>query len=809
MFKHYIKITWREFAKDSLYTWIKIGGFALGIAACLLITLYTKHELSYDKQYKNTERIYRVVRNFKDQDGLIKGVHFQAPFAQALMDEFPEIEKAGRFNAVELFGAGSNQVRTTEALENSYEEGFVYADQEILDILEVPFVYGDPKNALTEANSIVITKSKANKFFSDENPVGKQMIVSNDIDNPYTVSGVIEDFPNNSHINFDFLIALHPNIFYKGEQTKWTAWNYPTYVLLKPGTNIKELEEKLKLISQKYMSPAFERYGHELAEEIKSKYSYKLQPIKDIYLKSADIRLDGFKNGDIRFVRLFGAIALFILIIAGINFVNLSTARSTNRAKEVGLRKTIGARKKYIINQFFFESIAYSIISVAAGILIASLILPVFNNLADKSLVMPLGKWFFVPVLFTAALIIGFAAGAYPSFYLSSFKPIKVMKGNFSGGKSKSLLRNGLVVFQFTTSIILSVSTIVVNNQLNFILNKKLGFQKDQVVLLHGTNTLENNITPFKNELLKISTVENVSISDYLPIKGTRRNGNSFWKEGRTNIDKSIGGQRWRVDYDYLETLGMKLVDGRNFSEAISTDRNAAIINEMMAKELGFENPVGKRITNGGATWEIIGVIEDFHYESIKYDIQPLVMNLGNSPQTMTIKIQSSDVGNTIKEIQNRWKEFSPNQAFRYSFLNSDFAMMYSDIQRLGKIFFVFAILAILIACLGLFGLAEYITKGRIKEIGVRKVNGARISNILGILNKDFITWVFLSFIIASPIAWYAINRYLQNFAYKIEVGWWVFIAAGSATLIIAILTVSWQSFRAAARNPVEALRYE
>jgi len=807
MIKTNFKIIWREFTRDQFYSWIKIGGLALGISLCFIIALFIKHELSYDTYYKNTDRIYRIVGVFNVDGKVDRAIYFQAPFAQALMDEFPEIEKAGRFNAVELFGAGSNQIRRSDQMESTYEEGFVYADQEILEILETPFIHGNSKHALVEPNNIVITQSKADKFFPNENPVGKTMIINNDEENHYKIGGVIKNFPKNSHVKYDIFLALHPNIFYPGEQTNWSANNYFTYALVKPGTDIQLLEKKLKLISTKYIIPAYVKSGYAEEKDLANVFSYELQNVSDIRLKSSMI--EGNKsNGDIRFVWLFGLIAMFILIIACINFINLTTAKTVGRAKEVGLKKTIGVRRGAIIRQFLFESMLYSCVSIVIGVFLVKLFLPHFNNLSGKSLEIPWGEWWLFPSILFTIIILGFVAGVYPSFYLSSFKPVDVLKGN-KGSNNKGLnLRNALVVFQFAASIMLIIGTISIYRQMNFVINKKIGFDKEQVVILRGTNTLDNKIQTFKNELKKLPEVKNVTVSGFLPIHGTLRNGNSF-RNAEDPSAESIHSQRWDVDYEYIKTLGMKIIEGRDFLDEPGSDRDAVIINQAMAKQLNIDNILEGRITNHRGTLNIIGVVEDFHFESIRNKIEPLCMNLDNSPNSIAIKVNTSDMSNLIQSITGVWNTFSPNQTIRYSFLSSDYGNMYNDIQRIGYVFFIFTLLAIFVACLGLFGLAEFSIKNRIKEIGVRKVNGAKVWELITMLNTGFAKWVIIAFFIATPLAWYGMNKWLENYAYKTELSWWIFALAGVIAISIALITVSWQSWRAASRNPVEALRYE
>jgi putative ABC transport system permease protein len=689
-------------------------------------------------------------------------------------------------------------------------------------------VYGDRAHALDMPGTIVISKCKADKYFPNEDPVGKSFIINNDVSKPYRIAGVM-DFPAKSHFQYDFLITLKGVEFWDGEQTGWGATNYHTYVELRSGTDAAVFETKLSVIFRKYIIPKEQQGGNGKSDKLLDRYSYQLQPVHDIHLRSEGIA-DGLSHGDIRFVWFFGVIAGIILLIACINFINLSTAKSVNKAKEVGLRKTVGSKKSNLIGQFLTESLLYSFFSFFLGIMLAATILPYFNILSAKSLIIPWDEWWWVlPLLVFASVIVGILAGLYPSFYLSSFKPASVLKGSLSRGSKSSNMRSILVVFQFTVSIILITGTIIIYRQMSYILNKQVGFDKEQVLLLQGANTMGDRTT-FKNELLKLPGVKNVSISDYLPIAGTKRNGNPFRNVEKTSPGFSAG-QFWLVDCDYLKTMGMKLVEGRDFSIDMPTDSKSAIINQTMTKELGLRNPIGQRITNGGDILTVIGVIEDFHFESFREKIRSVCLALGNSPNVVpvktetsgllstaslgispniiSVKISTSDISGAIQSITRVWNKFSVNQPIRYSFLDDNYTLMYADVKRMGRIFSTFALLAIIVACLGLFALSSFMIEQRTKEIGVRKVIGAKSIEVTKTLNKDFLTWVALSFIIATPIAWYAMNKWLQNFAYKTELNWWVFAIAGLIALVIAMLTVSWQSWRAATRNPVEALKYE
>src|SRR5687768_7151764 len=618
MIKNYFKIAWRNLLKQKIYSAIKIGGLSLSIATCLLIALYIKHELSYDKSWSNADRIFRIVGEYNDNGKIELGVDWPAPMAKAIAEDFPEVEKAGRLMPdPSFYGGGNNQIRRVDQSQNSYEEGFTYADQAMLDMLQMPMVYGDRQHALTEPNTMVITRGMAEKYFPDQDPVGKLMILNSDNKKLYKIGGVIENFPATSHLQYNFLLTLTGHEFWQGEQTMWLASNYPTYVLLKPGTDVAQFQTKLNLISKKYFVPARKNAGNVDADEIAKNTKYLAQPISEVHLHSYNID-DDLEKGDIRFVWLFGAVACFILIIACINFINLSTAKSANRAKEVGLRKVVGSYRISLIMQFLIESLLFSILSFVIGIIIAAILLPYFNTLSAKSLIIPWNDWWLLASILIAAIVVGVFAGLYPSFYLSSFKPVDVLKGQLSRGSKNSVLRNGLVVFQFAISVILIISTLVIYSQAKYILNKKTGFDKDQVLLIQGTNTLEDKTEVFKKELQKIAQVKTVSIGDYLPVTGTKRNGNPFWKEGKTKEDADVGGQIWRVDHDYIKTMGMKVIEGRDFSKDMASDSAAVIINKSMANDLGLTKPIGKRITNGWETFNVIGVVEDFNFELMK-----------------------------------------------------------------------------------------------------------------------------------------------------------------------------------------------
>ena len=807
MFENYFKIGWRNLTKQKMYSSIKIGGFALGIAACFLIALFIRDELNYDTHYPDVDRIFRIYASFTNEGTTESEVSWQAPFAGAIKADYPEIEKAGRLNPNELFGAGSNEIRRGDELENTYEEGFTYIDQELLEILKVPMIYGNPAHCLDEPKTIVITRRKADKYFPNENPVGKAFIVNNDVSKPFKIGGVIENFPATSHLQFDFLMTLKGVEFWPGEQSYWGATNYPTYILLRKGADPAQLEGKLASVIEKYLLPQWIADGVPNAKSLVAKVALKLQPVKDIHLRSAGIQ-DRLSHGDIRFVWLFGAVAVFILIIACINFINLSTAKSANRAKEVGLRKTVGSLRGHIINQFLTESVIFSFLSFTLGILLAWLLLPYFNMLSSKSLIFPWKEGWLFPILTIAMALVGIIAGIYPSFYLSSFKPIDVLKGNLSRGSKTATMRSSLVIFQFTTSIVLIIATVIIYRQVEYILNTKVGFEKDQVLLIQGTNTLGDQVTTFKNELLQLTQVKSATVSDYLPVKGTKRNGNGFWNEGKKGVDKEVDGQFWIVDNDYIKTMGMNIVAGRDFSVDMKSDSQGVIINQKMAKELDLKDPIGKRIFNG-RLWSVVGVVEDFHFESLREKIEPLCMTLGISPAVVSVKVTTADISTTLQSIGTVWKKFLPHQPIRYAFLDESYSRMYDDVKRMGRIFTTFAVFAVIVACLGLFALSAFMVEQRGKEISIRLVLGASMRSIFNLLTLNFVKLVLIAIVIAVPIAWYMMNKWLEDFTYKTEIRWDVFVLSGLMAVGIALVTISYQSIKATLVNPVNSLRSE
>jgi putative ABC transport system permease protein len=683
---------------------------------------------------------------------------------------------------------------------------------------------------LKEPASIAISKSIAEKYFPGNSALGKALI----LDNKYNgkVTAVFEDLPSSSHFHFQILVAMVGDwpVAKEAQSTVYLSNNFQTYLLLKEGADAKALEKKFPQFLEKYVGPQIAQIlgGEFTMEKFKAsgnKYEMTLIPLLDIHLHS-DLKGEFEPNGSITYIYLFATIAAFILVIACINFMNLSTARSSNRAKEVGVRKVMGSLRSHLVRQFLSESILVTLFSFLLAIGLAYLFLPFFNDLASKHLYLPLGSVDFYVVLFLAVLIIGLMAGLYPSFFLSAFKPVNVLKGHVALGMKSGLIRSSLVVFQFVISIALIIGAITVNRQLAYIQNKKLGFEKNQVMIVHDAYALRPNLQSFKKEVLKVNSIESGTVSGFLPVEGADswRNDNSFWKEGnQPTTENLVSLQNWTADFDYIKTLGMKIKSGRDFSIDFPSDSSAVILNEKAVQqfELG-EDPLGKKISTFSGqlpdgspdpskikSWTVIGVVENFHFSSMKEGILPLGLFPDKSDGSVILRFNTNNTPQIIESVEKIWKQMAPGQPFQYSFLNEDFGRMYEAEQRLGKIFFVFAGLAIIIACLGLFALTAFTAEQRTKEIGIRKVMGASVSSIVVLLSKEFGKLILIAFVITAPIAWFGIDWWLKGYTYKTEIGITVYLVSGLSAFAIALVTMGYQSIKAATNDSVRSLRSE
>jgi putative ABC transport system permease protein len=808
MFKNYLKVAWRNIVRHKGYSAINIFGLAVGMAACLLLLLFIKDELSYDRYNENFARIHRVTCyiRFGGLEGNLGTV--PAPLAAAMKQEFPEVAETVRFREQGNFIVRCNDRSYTESR-------LVFADASIFRVFTLPLRRGDPATALLAPRSIIVSEATAEKYFPAADPIGKSLRLDNETD--YQITGVFKKIPNNSHFQFDLIASL--NSLPESLETNWFGNNFFTYLLLRPGSDTAVLEAKLPRLILKYMGPQITQAFHLPIEKLLdsgAQLRYYLQPLAAIHLRS-QLKSEIGINGNILFVYIFSAIALLILAIAAINFINLATARSAGRAKEAGIRKVLGSERRQLVGQFLADSLLMSGLAVLLALLLAASALTWFNSLTGKEIDMngP-GIGFMAASAALMTLLVGLVAGLYPAWRLAAAQPAEVLKGKLAAGVRGGRLRSVLVVSQFTVSIILIIGTLVIFRQLHYIQNKKLGFEKDQVLVLRNAYLLEKQTAAFKNEMLKNRAVVSGTVSGFLPVPPSNRNDNSIFPKGDFNSSSTVMAQNWTVDADYIKTMGMRIASGRDFTRDAPADRSAVIINQAAARQFGWQEPLGRQISfpqdSSLKTFihrTVIGVVEDFHFESLHSPITPLVMFLGDNNGQISFRFQAEHTAGVLSELKRQWQHFAPGQPFEYGFMDARFAEMYSSEQRLGKIFSVFSGLGIFIACLGLLALASFMAERRTKEIGVRKVLGATVSEIAVLLSREFVKWVGIAALIAWPLAYYAMHRWLQGFAYRTGIGIGLFILSSLLALLIAIATVSFQAIRAARQNPVNSLRNE
>jgi len=811
MLKNYLKVAWRNLLKNKTFSLINITGLASGLACFILIALYVADELSYDRFNEKAIRIYRVNSDIVFGGNKLHLAVASDPMGEALKKDYPQVEEYVRFYT----SSGSKLIKKGDQFIN--ENDVAHADSTLFNVFTLPVIAGDSKTALNEPNTVVISESAAKKYFGATDVLGKSIETDDNGGTLYKITAVMKDIPHNSHFNFSMIFSMD-NVQYQWGQ--FLSHNHQTYLLLKPGTDYKAFEKNFPQFIDRYVVPQAAQFmeikSMEEFEKAGNKLEYSLIPLTDIHLHS-DRTVEMGVNGNIQYVYIFSVIALVVLILACINFMNLSTARSAARAKEVGIRKVVGSEKRYLVRQFLTESILTTVLSTALAISIAALCMPWFNNLSAKELhISDILQPKYLSVLIALPIVVGLLAGMYPAFVLSSFNPIVVLKGKLSGGLKRSNLRNVLVVGQFTMSIFLIAATIIVFRQLNYIQTKKLGFNKDQMLIVR-TGALDNKRDAFKDEVSKLPGVKASTYAGFLPVSGYSRNDVSFSKSSAMTADNSVNMQVWDISHDYIPVMEMEMVKGRNFSKEFGTDSNATIINETAARLLGWDNPLGKKLytffqDQVGTKLidrEVIGVVKNFHFESMKENIGPLCFRLANNSWTTAFKVNTSDIKQLVSTIESKWKTMAPGKPFSYQFMDEAFDSMYRIEQRTGKLGLTLAIIAIVIACLGLFGLAMYTAEQRVKEIGVRKVLGATITDVVSMLSKDFMLLVLIASALAIPLAWWAMNKWLQDFAFRINIGWWIFVAAGIIALLIALVTVSSQAVKAALANPVKSLRTE
>ena len=815
MIKNYFKIAWRNLMKNKVFSFINVFGLSVGLTCCMLIALYLYNELSYDSYHKNVERIFQLGTTFVKEGKEDRTPNTPAPMAKAMQMEFPEIENGTRL--LKMFADDRTLFQYTEPngnLRSFFEtKGFV-ADSTFFQVLTYKFKEGDAATALLNPNSIVINEATAGKIFGKESPINKTLFISSSTigDADYKVTGVFTEAPNPSHIDAGFILSAgsaSSNGFY-GQNDLATNNMFYTYFLLKPGTDAKKLEAKFPAFIDKHAGANLKAMGF-----------YKKQfltPVKDVHLY-ANTSSNVSPPGSVTYLYILGSIALFTLLIACVNFMNLSTARSSKRAAEVGVRKVLGAEKTSLIRQFIGESVMMSIIAFVFALIFTKALVPLFSRLSAKEIFFSFQQHSVLLAGFLLlALLTGLLAGSYPAFYLSSFQPIKVLKGKITNSLAANSLRKGLVVFQFVISAGLIVASVIINDQMQYLRNKDLGFEKDQQVVIPLRSGVAKNIYPaLKEELRKNSQIENVGASMYYP-GIVNPSDMPLYKEGDNMNSAKRTFMNW-VDASFLQTLGIKTAAGRLFSPGYPADTNLRmILNEEAIRKIGFKNnqdAVGKNVSMDwqGQTyrWEIVGVVKDFHFVDLHSTIEPYGFQLINNQSFnyLVAHAKTNNMGSVLQSIAKTWKQLNPNEPFEYTFLNDDFQKNYEADNRLAGIVRNFTIIAILISCLGLFGLATFSAEQRTKEIGVRKVLGASVDNVVGLLSKEFLKLVFIGILIASPVTWFVMNKWLQDFAYRTNISWLVFVITALIAIGIALLTISFQAIKAALANPVKSLRTE
>lgn len=807
MLKNYFKIAYRNLLKKKVYSFINIVGLGIGMACCVLIFMFVQDELSYDNYHEKGDRIYRVTHGSGSPEGVTEGAEAQpfwvwgnAPVGPAMQEYFPEIDKIVQFS-------GRSDLLLSYGETTQQEDGVFFMDSTVFDVFSWKMLQGDPKTALVAPFSIVLTESTAKRYFGEEDAMGKTLKGSKSSGRAnagdYTVTGVMADVPENSHFKFNALLSLetfrqsNPEVF-----DNWGYVDFYTYFLVNEGFDQQAFEQKIP------------RFLDERNPDRESKYTLHVEALKDVYLRTTADRQPG-ETGSLANIYVFSIIGLFILGIAVINFMNLSTARSMERAKEVGIRKSIGADKSSLIFQFLGESLIIVLLSGIVAIIFVASSLPLMNNLTGKVLeISHIINWQIVPFFFGIVVVVGLLAGSYPALVLSSFRPVMILKGINKSDVRGVNLRKGLVVFQFSLSIALIAGTIIVYSQMSHILDKEMGFDKERMLVLDYNYDEDVNTasSALKTEMENLPSVTSAAFSRSVP--------GSYFPNAGTGIEGPEGEMKYegqpifQVGIDFINHYDLELIAGRSYSRDYPSDSSSAlVINEAAARQYGYANPadaVGKKFEQWGRAGEVIGVVKDFNYISLHRAVEPLTLPFdAYSSRYMSLKVKGEDLPQTIAEVEQVWKQLAPHRPFIYSFLDDDFNKQYESDFRFRQIFTTFSVLAILIACLGLLGLATYTAEQRTKEIGIRKVLGANVGNIVGLLSKDFIKLVLIAIVLATPVAWFAMNKWLEGFAYQVAIHWWIFLISGLLAVIVALITISFQSVKAAMMNPVKSLKSE
>ncbi|AYN69384.1 ABC transporter permease [Euzebyella marina] len=810
MIKNHFKIAWRSLKKQPFITSLNVFGLAIGMAGAILITLYVYDELNFDTIFADSERIYRVNADVKFGGAVMNMAETPPPMASVLETDFEQVEKVTRIR-----NWGGLLISRKDSKSNGKEERSAYVDPNFFDFFGLKFIEGNAQKALDNNNALVLTESSAYKYFKGSEALGKTLRLNNE--DIYTVAGVVEDMPKNSLLR-EHTVFMSMLGFEDSRSQDWGSHNYFTFIKMVPDYPIDNFKEPLQSLFRSYTLPSVQRYFPGITEEAflaSGNYvRYNTTPLQDIHLHS-NRHVELSQNGRIENIYILASIGLFLLILASVNFMNLSTAHSLKRAKEVGIRKTLGSKKKGLVGQFLTEAGLVSFASLLVALLVAVIALPYFNEIAGKEIAMPFGNPVFWLLLLLGSVVLGLLSGWYPAFFMSRFKPVKVLKGSGEQHIGGGRVRSALVVTQFAISVFLIVGTLVIYRQLQFIQGKDLGYSKEQVLVLNDVFTLGGQKLAFKERIKSLSSVENATLSSYLPTP-SNRSDNSYFEEGITDQEYAVQMQRWFVDYDYASTLDLTVVAGRDFNRDFPTDSLAMIINESALAKMGqsADEVLGKRFSSNigdenAVFYTVVGVVRNFHFETLRDEIGAWNMIIGDFSNSMAIKLKPGEFSSSIAQIESVWEEMAPGQSFNYYFMDESFNDTYQTEQRLGHIFIVFTTLSIIIACLGLFGLAAFNAQKRTKEIGVRKVLGASVAQITYKLTLDFLKLVGLAVVFALPLGWYAMNRWLEDFSYRIDIPWWVLVVAAVSAIFISVVTVGFQSIKAAISDPVKSLRTE
>jgi len=806
MFTNLLKHSIRSFKRQRAYIVINVLGLSIGIACSLLIALYVINEASYDKYNEKKDRIFRAVLN-----GKIGGQELTVAFSPAVMGptlakEFPEVE-----DFLRMTGRGPTVVEYNS--QTFTEDNIVEADSSFFNFFSIPVLKGDIKNLLNAPHRIVLSETTAKRIFGDENPIDKPLKIGTDSIR-YIVTGVMADIPENSHFEANIISSFMTN--QRSKDPTWLSNSFSTYLLLKPNSAYETVDAKFPELLLKYVGPEIQQYMGISIEDFTAqgnKYRFYLQNLADIHLDTS-IQQEFRAASDPKYLKIFGGIAILIVLIAAINFMNLSTAQSSRRAKEVGIKKVGGSTRGMLVMQFLSESFILSFLALIFAVIIIKVTLPYFNNLLGASLSLELiSNWYTIPALLIFSVFVGLLAGSYPSVFLSSFNPYEVLKGSVKNSVRNGRLRRVLVVFQFAVSILLIIGTMIMYRQISYMLNKDVGFNKEQLIVINRSHALGTKMKAFKDAVKEIPGVVNISSSTAVP--GRNNNNNGYTMEGRKD-ETFLLMTNW-VDYNYLETYGMSLASGRTFNESFSTDKQACLINESAQKDFAITSLENARFAtpddSGKMNYiQVIGVVKNFNFESLRNPIGPYIMRFQNDNMLwgyITVRLTAQNYSNTITAIENKWKEFIPNNPLQYYFVDEDFEQMYIQEKQNAQMAVIFSVLAIFIAALGLFGLTSFTVEQRTKEIGVRKAMGSSVAGIYAVISREVIILVTISALIAWPVVYYWAGKWLENFYYRINLGLFTFVAGLTIALGIAILTISYRILRAARVNPAQSLKYE